>query len=139
MGGWRDATRAATRPSPISSGPARTSLRPQLLPLSVPERLDLRLHVDREAALRAACALSNVFIFIFITYMYVPSSYCCRRVINVQRVTCVANDEHRLAQVLRDRAELVRERGKGRTRATDGGAPCTPSRQMRRGSDSFLP
>ena len=53
-----------------------------------------RVHVDREAVLRAACALPNVFIFIFITYMYVPSSYCCRRVINVQRVTCVANDKN---------------------------------------------
>ena len=84
---------AATRPCPDEWPTRAQTLRPQLQPLSVPEHLDFRVHVDREAVLRAACALPNVFIFIFITYMYVPSSYCCRRVINVQRVTCVANDK----------------------------------------------
>ena len=97
MGGWRDATRQrlvlaltsgprAHKPSGLSSNPCpfqSTSI--------------FRVHVNREAVLRAACALPNVFIFIFITYMYVPSSYCCRRVINVQRVTCVANDKHKLS------------------------------------------
>ena len=97
-GGWVErCDAAATRSSPDEWPTRAQTLRPQLQPLSVPEHLDFCVHVDREAVLRAACALPNVFIFIFITYMYVPSSYCCRRVINVQRVTCVANDKHKLS------------------------------------------
>ena len=94
VGGWRDARCTATRPSPDEWFTRAQPSGLNSIPCPFQSASILRVHVNREAALRAACALSNVFIFIFITHMYVPSSYGCRRVINVQRVTCVANDEY---------------------------------------------
>ena len=63
--------------------------------LSVPERLDLLCRADREVALRAAARYIDLLLHhheCVHVCVYVPLSYCYRRVINVQRVTCVTND-----------------------------------------------
>ena len=63
--------------------------------LSVPERLDLLCRADREVALRAAARYIDLLLHhheCVHVCVYVPLSYCYRRVINVQRVTCITND-----------------------------------------------
>ena len=63
--------------------------------LSVPERLDLLCRADREVALRAAARYIDLLLHhheCVHVCVYVPLSYCYRRVIDVQRVTCVTND-----------------------------------------------
>ena len=72
------------------------SLNLLILPfLSVPERLDLLCRADREVALRAAARYIDLLLHhheCVHVCVYVPLSYCYRRVIDVQRVTCVTND-----------------------------------------------
>ena len=91
-----------TSSSDVTRGVRLNYSRPLNLPfLSVLERLDLLCRTDREVALRAAARYISlllhhhvyVHVILMCTCVHIPLSYCYRRVIDVQRVTCYLRNQ----------------------------------------------